>query len=256
MDCSEITRDVARKIVENVPYPLGISLRSEVLFINQTAKNLIGDHNFSNLPLDIGESSRSFYVRLDGKTLHIQLVPLGNLYFLLIFEELLDERVVKDELTGLLSRQYLNMIGQRVLEQGDRSRKIAVIFMDLDGFKEINDSFGHDVGDEALKEVARRLLNSLRQTDLCFRWGGDEFVVISHGFAEKIHAGLLARRIIKNLSEPFTVSNHRLKVGVSIGIAVYPDDGEDIYDLIKKADTAMYGAKEQGGNMYNFFGMV
>jgi diguanylate cyclase (GGDEF)-like protein len=67
--------------------------------------------------------------------------------------------------------------------------------LDLDGFKQINDSFGHDVGDGALKEVARRLLNSLRQTDLCFRWGGDEFVVISHGFAENINAGLLARGI-------------------------------------------------------------
>lgn len=252
---SEIIRATATKIVESVPYPLGISLNREVLFLNESTKNLIGEQELSKLPRDVGENSSSLYIRVDGKTLHVQIVPLGGHYSLLVSEEFVDERLMKDELTGLLSRQYLNAIGQRILSQGEQSKKIAILFMDLDGFKEINDSFGHDVGDEALKEVARRLLHSLRQTDLCFRWGGDEFIVISPGFAEKIHAGLLARRIIKILSEPFVAKGHQLKVGVSIGIAVYPDDGDNIHGLLKKADTAMYVAKEQGGNMYNFSGM-
>lgn len=257
MNSADVIKSVSIAIVEKVPYPLGVSVGSEVLFLNEKARTLIGDCSLLALPRGIDQNTKLLYVRIsEQKTLEVQTVHLGKLYFLLIFSEIDNQKaVMKDELTGLFSRQYLNSIGNRLLDQADAGKKIAVLFMDLDGFKEINDSLGHDAGDEVLKEVASRLLNSVRQTDLCFRWGGDEFVVISFGIVEKVHTSLLARRLIKAISEPVVVGEHRLKVGVSIGIAVYPDDGCEFSELLKKADTAMYMAKDRGGNMYNICGM-
>lgn len=257
MDADEIIKSVSEKIVDSVPYPLGLSLWNEVLVLNEKAKNLIGDCFSLALPQSLDKIPKSLYIALkDHKTVEISIIHLGGPYFLLVFKEVVDESItIKDELTGLLSRQYLNLIGERILGQCSQDRKVAVFFMDLDGFKEVNDNFGHDIGDEVLKEVGRRLLNSTRKMDLCFRWGGDEFIVISQDFVEKIHTGLLARRIIRAISEPFIIGNHKLSVGVSIGIAVYPDDGSEISELLKKADTAMYEAKEQGGSLYHIFGM-
>jgi diguanylate cyclase (GGDEF)-like protein len=248
----ETIRLTAKTIAEYVPYPLGVSFKSEVLFLNQRAKVILGNYPFSTLPRGINGDTKSFYLRIgQEKTVSVQIVRLPMEHLLIVFEELTAE-TARDELTGLLGRYHLNLIGNRILEQADKNRKVAIFFLDLDGFKEVNDTLGHEAGDAVLKGVAKRLLNSLRNTDLCFRWGGDEFLIISPGFAEKIHAGLLARRIIKLISEPFSVEGRKVKVGVSIGIAVYPDDGKDFFELLRKSDLAMYEAKQRGGNIYMY----
>jgi len=251
-DVIETVRITAKTIVECVPYPLGMGFEGEVLSLNQKAKNILGNYSLSSLPRGVGQDTKSFYLRVGHeKTVFVQLIPLPKKHFLLILEEFTEE-ATRDNLTGLLSRHHLNLVGSRMLEHADKTGKVAIFFMDLDGFKEVNDTFGHESGDLVLKGVAERLLRSLRNTDLCFRWGGDEFLIISPGFREKVHAGLLARRIIKAISEPFSAKGHIVKVGVSVGIAVYPDDGEDLFDLIRKADSAMYQAKQHGGNMYMY----
>ncbi|MEJ5300366.1 MAG: GGDEF domain-containing protein [Thermodesulforhabdaceae bacterium] len=253
MDDVELVRLTSKTIAEYVPYPLGIGFRENVLFLNQKTKNILSGYQFSTLPRGTSQDTKSFYLRVNpDKTVFVQVVSLPKEHFFLIFEEFTKEEL-RDELTGLLSRHHLNIVEPKMLEQASKSKKVAIFFMDLDGFKEVNDNFGHEVGDDVLKGVAQRLLRSLRNTDLCFRWGGDEFLVISPGFVEKIHAGLLARRIIKILSEPFSAGGHKLSVGVSIGIAVCPEDGKELFDLVRKADSAMYEAKEQGGNMYMYY---
>ncbi|MCX7821949.1 MAG: GGDEF domain-containing protein [Syntrophobacterales bacterium] len=255
-DYSEVI-SVVRTIIERVPYPLGLSCGEGGLFLNERARNMLGGA-FSLLLRKVGQEEKSLCIKLDThRVLEIQIFPIGvELCSLLVFAEITDEKsIIKDELTGLFSRQYLNFIGNRVLEGMGSTEKVAILFMDLDGFKEINDTLGHDVGDEVLREVASRLLGSIRQRDLCFRWGGDEFVIISTGLVEKVHASLLARRLIKAVSTPIRIRGHDLRVGISIGIAVYPDDGSEISELLKKADTTMYLAKGQGGSMYRIFGV-
>ena len=128
------------------------------------------------------------------------------------------------------------------------------MFLDLDHFKEINDSLGHDAGDELLKVVAERLELCVRGGDTVSRQGGDEFVIILSEIARQQDAALVAEKILEVLSSPVTIQMHKLKITTSIGIAVYMIDSvDDAMKLLKKADIAMYQAKEAGRNRYRFF---
>jgi diguanylate cyclase (GGDEF)-like protein/PAS domain S-box-containing protein len=159
-----------------------------------------------------------------------------------------------DALTGLPNRALLLDRLEQALAQGNRhGHKVAVMFLDLDRFKSINDTLGHAVGDDLLKQVAIRLREAVRASDTVSRLGGDEFVIVVREVLVADDAGRVAEKIIAALSPVMAVDGHELRVTPSIGIAVYPDDGRDAYALMKNADAAMYHAKANGRNAYQFF---
>ncbi len=159
-----------------------------------------------------------------------------------------------DALTDLPNRILLNDRLIQAVALADRQRKkLAVMFLDLDRFKYINDSLGHAVGDQLLQSVASRLTESVRSTDTVCRQGGDEFVVLLANVEHAEDAALSAQKILDALTVSHRIEHFELHVTVSIGISIYPDNGEDADTLIKNADTAMYQAKEGGRNHYQFF---
>ena len=159
-----------------------------------------------------------------------------------------------DFLTGLPNRMLLNdRVNQAVNSAERRSKKVAVLFLDLDGFKHINDSLGHPIGDKLLQSVAKRLVGCVRSSDTVSRQGGDEFVVLLSETEHPEDAAITARRMLQAVAEGHSIDQHDLRVTTSIGVSVFPDDGLDAETLIKNADTAMYQAKENGRQSYQFF---
>jgi len=160
-----------------------------------------------------------------------------------------------DPLTKLPNRSLAESRLEQELEQAHRhNQQLSVLFIDLDRFKQVNDSFGHLVGDELLCAVAKRLNERLREGDTLGRLGGDEFILIASPLQEKQDAAIIARDFINALSEPFDLSNGvEVFIGGSIGISLFPGDGETVADLTKNADAAMYLAKENGRNQFSFY---
>ena len=168
-------------------------------------------------------------------------------------EQRIRELADYDVLTGLPNRRLLRERFVQLLAAAERDKtEIAVIFLDLDHFKRVNDSLGHSVGDELLVEVARRLDSVVRRIDTLARLGGDEFIFAMPGFHTAAAADV-ARRLIDVFSRPFEVAGHELTVTPSLGISIYPHDGQDLETLLKNADTAMYRAKDIGRNTFQFY---
>lgn len=158
-----------------------------------------------------------------------------------------------DALTGLANRkQFYERLNQSLDWASTHNQLIALMFLDLDGFKQVNDTLGHDTGDQLLQVVAKRLTNSLRSTDIVARLGGDEFTVILPGIPQADYAAKVAQKILDALSQVFVLEGRNVYVTVSIGISIFPLDGEDEETLIKNADTAMYRAKQLGRNQHQF----
>jgi diguanylate cyclase (GGDEF)-like protein len=152
-----------------------------------------------------------------------------------------------DFLTDLPNRLMLNdRIAFAVAMAARHGKELAVLFLDLDGFKHVNDSLGHTTGDRLLQSIAGRLEQSVRGTDTVSRQGGDEFVVLLSEVERAEDAAITALRILQAVAEPHSIDGHDLHVTASVGVSVYPEDGEDAETLIKYADTAMYQAKETG----------
>lgn len=159
-----------------------------------------------------------------------------------------------DPLTELPNRALLHDHGVRAIGRARRSRNhVAILFLDLDRFKTINDSLGHSIGDALLKEVAQRIRSTVREFDTVARMGGDEFVVLLTDLADPAAAGGVAQHILESLSKVTVIDDHSLHVTPSIGISLFPDDGNDFDQLLRHADAAMYLAKENGRNGYQFF---
>jgi len=159
-----------------------------------------------------------------------------------------------DFLTGLPNRLLLNdRVGQAIALAQRNQDKVAVIFMDVDGFKHINDSLGHPTGDRLLQCVANRLRDCVRAPDTVSRQGGDEFIVLLQGVKQPEDAAIAAERLLKALAETFSIGQQDLHITSSIGVSLYPDDGRDAETLIKNADTAMYQAKGNGRQGFQFF---
>ena len=159
-----------------------------------------------------------------------------------------------DFLTGLPNRMLLNdRISQAIVLASRHNKHVAVLFLDLDGFKHINDSLGHPVGDKLLQSIATRLVDCVRASDTVSRQGGDEFVVLLSEVELSEDAAITARRMLHAVSRPHSIDQHDLHVTTSIGVSVYPEDGLDAETLIKNADTAMYQAKESGRQSFQFF---
>jgi len=166
----------------------------------------------------------------------------------------LDYMAHHDALTELPNRTlFRDRLEHAIVQSQRQGTRVGLLFLDLDRFKQINDSLGHDVGDRLLQSVAERLQSSLRKGDTIARLGGDEFAVVAEGAEAVDQIACLAEKVVKEFALPFTVCSRGLHVGTSVGIALYPDDAADAETLIRNADTAMYQAKGRGGNACEFF---
>lgn len=169
-------------------------------------------------------------------------------------EKMLEYRAYHDELTGLYNRLYFTQrLSQFISDAAVKSRTLAILFIDLDRFKNINDSLGHQFGDLVLQNFALRLKKSVTPDDLVARWGGDEFIVLLTNIENPGEINEITQRIMTNIREAFQLHKYRLYVKASIGIAIYPQDGQNEETLIKHADTALYRTKEKGRNNYQFY---
>jgi diguanylate cyclase (GGDEF)-like protein len=176
-------------------------------------------------------------------------------------QEIVDERTEQlyqkahyDSLTMLPNRYLLSDRLEHAISSAKRNKDgLAVLFMDLDRFKIINDSLGHDVGDELLRAVAKRLQNISRDVDTVARLGGDEFIYFAENIARPESAGRIAQKIHQAFEAPFTLNKHVLHVSTSVGVSMYPSDGTESSQLLKNADVSMYHAKAQGPGQYHFY---
>ena len=169
-------------------------------------------------------------------------------------EEDLKHHAYFDQLTEIPNRTLFLDRAENALNQAKRSNEgLAIIFIDLDEFKEINDTLGHEAGDVILKTLSKRFINSARNTDTVSRRGGDEFTILMPRIKNVEDAAILAERILESNKEEIEISNKSIYPKTSIGISVFPDDGDTIDILIDNADQAMYHAKESGKNQYCFY---
>lgn len=170
-------------------------------------------------------------------------------------EKALTRKATSDALTGLCNRaEFERLLGEKVAEANRRESSVALLYIDLDRFKGINDSLGHHVGDQVLKAAAKRLQDSARQSDLVARIGGDEFIMVLESTEPRRAASLVSGKVLQAFARVVDIDDgSKLQIGTSVGIAIYPDDSTHPDELIKCADKAMYQAKSAGRNTYRFF---
>ena len=162
-----------------------------------------------------------------------------------------------DPLTNLYNRTaFFERLNHSLAVARRHDRTVALLFVDLDRFKDVNDAFGHDSGDEVLKVMSRRLEKTIRDTDTVARLGGDEFIVLGEDVTNQVDVNEFGLRLLEALSEPFALHGQECRLGASIGVAMFPNDGEDAATLLKNADIAMYRGKESGGNSIAFVSEV
>lgn len=166
-------------------------------------------------------------------------------------EKTLSDMATHDPLTKLKNRHYLYNHLEHLVKSNKKLS--ALLLLDLDGFKTINDTLGHDVGDELLIQVANRIKYSLRGHDVISRFGGDEFCIILEEIESVDDVDIVAKKICRELSKPFTIQQNDISISASVGISLYPKDGKDIITLLKNADIALYQAKDKGKNTYQYF---
>jgi len=169
-----------------------------------------------------------------------------------------DDHVVQltylDQLTGLPNRLlFMDRLRQGLSISRRDNRSLAVLYIDLDRFKQINESFGHEFGDLILQDVARRLQGQLREGDTLARFSGDEFVAVTGNLGQPEHAGILAQKLLQGFDEPFFVKDQKFYVTASIGVSIFPQDGQDPEALMREANTALFQAKDEGRNSFQFY---
>jgi diguanylate cyclase len=169
-------------------------------------------------------------------------------------EERATELATRDTLTGLYNRRsLLERLKHSIIHANRRKEGLALMFLDLDKFKDVNDTFGHEVGDELLKQVSEHLTGIVRESDMVARLGGDEFVVLLEGFPDTSDVVKIAKKITQVNAEPHVIGSHQLKSSLTVGISFYPQDGHSAEDLLKNADLAMYHAKQKERGSIQFF---
>ena len=202
-----------------------------------------GARDFITKPLDLAEVTQRIHNLLEVRLLYRKVAEQGRLQ---------RQMALHDHLTGLPNRRLLEDRIENALHHAARNRRMmAVFYMDLDGFKAINDTHGHDCGDNLLREVAQRLLDTCRQQDTLARIGGDEFILLLTDIGDMCDVMRPALKILEALAEPFQFGGNTLRVTASIGIATYPADGDDVDGLVNRADQALYDAKRAGRNRYH-----
>ncbi|MBI3773451.1 MAG: EAL domain-containing protein [Gammaproteobacteria bacterium] len=191
-------------------------------------------------------------IMIDGER-HF-LVFLRDITERKIFQNRLEVQANYDAVTGLPNRVLAQDRLAQALRSAHRHQEgVALMFLDIDRFKNVNDTMGHAAGDRLLDAIGKRLRCLVRDEDTVSRFGGDEFLVIMSPTSNREHVEDIARKIVEKMSEPFLIDDRELFMGASIGVALYPEDGEDFHALLRNADTAMYRAKHEGRNAYRFF---
>jgi len=199
---------------------------------------------------------------LDGHSIAVCITPLETAGWLATYEDITERRQSEarivhmarhDALTGLPNRVLFQQRLQEALERSRRGEAFALLYLDLDGFKMINDTLGHPTGDKLLQAVTTRLRDEMRGTDTVARLGGDEFAIIQTKIEHPAGATVLAERLVALLAEPFELDSRHVAIGVSIGIAILPGDGGDAETALKSADLALYRAKADGRGVFRFF---
>jgi diguanylate cyclase (GGDEF)-like protein len=242
---------------------LAACLAVAYLFLGLYRSVISSVHALNQASSKLAEGDLSARVKLDSRD---ELLTVGNAYndmaeaFESIWcerkahEEQLKHRAYHDQLTGLPNRVYFqDQLGVAIEDAQHANRMMAVLFIDLDRFKVVNDTLGHKAGDLLLQTVANRLSNSLENRSQLFRMGGDEFTAILPLIGTIEEAAAAAERMITDLDMPVILDSHEFRVSASIGISVYPFDGDTQQELLKKSDVAMYFAKKQGRNGYQLF---
>lgn len=200
--------------------------------------------------------------RPNGTVLEVRGAPICGGGFVTTYVDVTEQRrnqqliahmAHHDALTNLPNRVLFRDRLEQAVALSARGAVMAVHYLDVDGFKPVNDRLGHKAGDELLVAISNRLLGSVRKHDTAARLGGDEFAIVQTGIREASDAVSLARRVLAAVSRPFTVTGVEVTIGMSIGIAVAPGDGVDPDDLLRKADAAMYASKSGGRGRYSFF---
>ncbi len=195
----------------------------------------------------------SFYRDNEGRPLYYT----GTLFDITELKEArahIEHLATHDNLTGLPNRCLFSELSRQVIATAQRhDRRFAVLFIDLDGFKTVNDTFGHAAGDQVLQEIAKRLRACLRSSDIVARLGGDEFIILLNEIHEKEDASRISREILGSIQKPMAITEATVTLKASIGIACYPDDGRDEQSLLRHADTAMYRAKSCSKNKFYFY---
>jgi len=206
-------------------------------------------------------------LRLDGKMIYSEVLlssieyggePAIQGIFRDVTERINYERQLEflafhDPLTGLPNRRlFLDIVSQSIEEAKQTKKGLAVMYLDMDHFKDVNDTLGHDIGDQLLKRFAKRLKENIGANAVPCRIGGDEFLVLFKDIKKRADIEKLVRRLYKNIQEPYKIKEHEIKVTISIGIAVYPADGTTPKELIRRADQALYEAKIER-NSYRFY---
>jgi diguanylate cyclase (GGDEF)-like protein/PAS domain S-box-containing protein len=213
--------------------------------------------------IEAGKSNTKIVKTLTGRVIRVVEEPMGGGGWVATVEDITEWRKAQaqlshmahhDSLTGLPNRAKFREELDQALRHARPNDHISVLCLDLDRFKEVNDSLGHPVGDELLKEVAKRLSACLRERDMVCRLGGDEFAIVQFGNeVQASEASSLARRLIEAVEAPYDIQGHQLTIGVSIGISLSPADGDGPDQILKSADLALYRAKTDGRGTYRFF---
>jgi len=169
-------------------------------------------------------------------------------------QELIKHQAHHDVLTDLPNRHlFMDFLSLGMAQARRAGKRLALLFLDLNGFKQVNDTFGHSCGDRLLQEVAQRLRACIRASDTVARFGGDEFTILVPGLTQADDVGILLKKILGVFEEPFFQDGVQIDITISIGVCMFPDDGESSEELLKKADSAMYKAKESGSNTFRYY---
>ena len=247
--CSELKTDKLSEIVQSAIPHLAICSSVDVVvdgsdfadFFIYDEKKLVIAELIQRINFSYARQLKSLHLAGRIKTIAAEKAKLENMAHL-------------DMLTMLPNRRQFERIFNIEISRAKRhKRQFALLFIDLDKFKSINDSFGHNVGDELLKEVAKRIGSCVRNDDYISRIAGDEFAVLLTDIKQAHSAGVAAQKIVEALGTSFSFSSKTMHIGASIGIACYPHAGESTTELSKHADIAMYASKEQSYNNYSFF---
>jgi diguanylate cyclase (GGDEF)-like protein/PAS domain S-box-containing protein len=218
----------------------------------------------------VGLTSNCILIRRDGceSAIEDSTAPIHSrtgqvIGAVMVFRDVSEARAMRLKMTHLAQHDFLTdlpnrlLLNDRITQAISLSRRhtkpLAVLFLDLDSFKHINDSLGHEIGDKLLQSVAQLLVGCVRTSDTVSRHGGDEFVILLSEVAEAGDAAFIAEKILAGLAMPHVISERNVHLSAGVGISIYPQDGSDADALIKNADTAMYQAKEKGSNNYHFF---
>ncbi len=245
---------------------LGYKEHSEI--VGKPIHNIIFKETFDN-DFSINMNVERTMIRKNGSTFQSEIWQHPQLYeneissSIITFVDISDKKDMDylvwkqanyDSLTGIPNRTFFEEKLQETINQSQfEDTNFAVLFIDLDFFKDVNDNFGHHAGDELLKQVSQRLTNCVRERDIVARLGGDEFTIILKQIKEKSHIEKICSKIIEEIQKPFFINNHLCNIGSSIGITYFPDDSTSLEQLLQNADKAMYVAKESGRNRFSFF---